>query len=536
MGAGFPYPPGRTIAVLLADPLADFTADDIVGIGYITEANINLADAYGEIGMTSAKHIGVTWQSIEPSPPDSSGHHYDWSGLDSSLRHFLDAGFNDFCILVKCCSEWGVCDKWIDEFEQCGRPLEQYEEDFHDWVVALVERYDGDGIDDMPGLWHPVLLYQIGSESQQFFYFQGCSRHTHLSDYLTFLRLAHHAVKEACEEAKVGLTAFLFSDFFDDFPDHETLRERVAVMDSIYWEELGDSLATYEFEFIAETLAADSLYDYVNFHPLSWYTGITGTVDFIDYLCDSIGIAHKPVVADDAISVPMYSKEGFVPHLPDHYDHIYRVLSDPDHEEYDLYYRWYRADQSRIATKFFVTALGKGVKRMWIETLEDWWWFRPFTPAWGYMGLVDTDWIFWVPYFRDYRPVSYTLELLKKRFKGYTEIERRAPGGPWTPLHVYEFSGKDNPLYCIWYDDYVDQLPEEPQGDTLNVLLADVFPPHHRISATKIITEPGMSEPERTVYTTDGNGDLVLPSVDETPVILEQIGKAPTIRKRQIPR
>jgi hypothetical protein len=38
------------------------------------------------------------------------------------------------------------------------------------------------------------------------------------------------------------------------------------------------------------------------------------------------------------------------------------------------------------------------------------------------------------------------------------------------------------------------------------------------------------------VYTTDGNGDLVLPSVDETPVILEQIGKAPTIRKRQIPR
>jgi len=35
---------------------------------------------------------------------------------------------------------------------------------YEKWLTAVVERYDGDGKDDMKGLQFPVLHYEIGNE------------------------------------------------------------------------------------------------------------------------------------------------------------------------------------------------------------------------------------------------------------------------------------------------------------------------------------------------------------------------------------
>jgi len=37
---------------------------------------------------------------------------------------------------------------------------------FKRFIAKMVERYDGDGIDDMPGLLYPIKYYEIGNEPE----------------------------------------------------------------------------------------------------------------------------------------------------------------------------------------------------------------------------------------------------------------------------------------------------------------------------------------------------------------------------------
>ena len=43
-------------------------------------------------------------------------------------------------------------------------PAPEHLEDYRRWVRALFERYDGDGVDDMPGLVAPVRHWVLGGE------------------------------------------------------------------------------------------------------------------------------------------------------------------------------------------------------------------------------------------------------------------------------------------------------------------------------------------------------------------------------------
>lgn len=60
------------------------------------------------------------------------------------------------------------------------------------FIKALVERYDGDGIDDMPDLRKPIKYWQVDNEPPH-----------GLRDYPEFLKITYLAIKEADPEAKV---------------------------------------------------------------------------------------------------------------------------------------------------------------------------------------------------------------------------------------------------------------------------------------------------------------------------------------------
>ncbi|MCD6358460.1 MAG: hypothetical protein J7L90_00630, partial [Dehalococcoidia bacterium] len=73
---------------------------------------------------------------------------------------------------------------------------------YKEFVSALVERYDGDGIDDMPGLELPIKYWEVSNEPgmQSGFnsFFNGSPE-----DYLEILKATYQAVKEADPDAKV---------------------------------------------------------------------------------------------------------------------------------------------------------------------------------------------------------------------------------------------------------------------------------------------------------------------------------------------
>lgn len=63
---------------------------------------------------------------------------------------------------------------------------------YRKFVMATVERYDGDGKSDMPGLKNPIKYWQVENEPPH-----------GLSDYAQFLKITYEAVKKADPEAKV---------------------------------------------------------------------------------------------------------------------------------------------------------------------------------------------------------------------------------------------------------------------------------------------------------------------------------------------
>jgi hypothetical protein len=63
---------------------------------------------------------------------------------------------------------------------------------FYQFVQDLVERYDGDGMNDMPGLTIPVTVWEFGNEPETF-----CGQYS-ASDYSTDLNIFKRAMKAAC--------------------------------------------------------------------------------------------------------------------------------------------------------------------------------------------------------------------------------------------------------------------------------------------------------------------------------------------------
>ncbi len=74
-------------------------------------------------------------------------------------------------------------------------------EAYANFVTKLVERYDGDSIDDMPGLTVPIKHWELMNEPEfqvDPIYFQGTA-----ADYVDTLKVTYQAVKQADPEASI---------------------------------------------------------------------------------------------------------------------------------------------------------------------------------------------------------------------------------------------------------------------------------------------------------------------------------------------
>ncbi|MFH0860759.1 MAG: hypothetical protein V1921_06120 [Candidatus Altiarchaeota archaeon] len=70
------------------------------------------------------------------------------------------------------------------------------------FVSKLVDRYDGDGVDDMPGLTLPIIYYEILNEpsmqEEDLTFFRGTP-----AEYVEIIRASYEAVKGTCPECRV---------------------------------------------------------------------------------------------------------------------------------------------------------------------------------------------------------------------------------------------------------------------------------------------------------------------------------------------
>ena len=165
-----------------------------------------------------AKEIGVDWQrgglrtpmwfTIQPDPANAL---YNWDALDRHVAN-LPPGMQQLQNIMVgrmpdrpaesrsprgARNNHSIADPLTETLSRYLQGSSYRPKDpqvFEGWVRAMVERYDGDGIDDMPGLTTPVSYWQIANEPTNA-----------PGGYEYLVELASTAIKEAAPEAKVVL-------------------------------------------------------------------------------------------------------------------------------------------------------------------------------------------------------------------------------------------------------------------------------------------------------------------------------------------
>jgi len=155
----------------------------------------------------------ANWQVIEPSRGN-----YNWTIIDNYVRSAQASGvqilftiwpFTDWDQLI-CNSDLpeepplpiGAAEKGKDPggFSELsrrrGKPCDMNV--YQDYLRFLVERYDGDGDNDMAGLRYPVKYWEVGNEPELDFFFQGTPQ-----DYFELLKITYETIKSIDPSARV---------------------------------------------------------------------------------------------------------------------------------------------------------------------------------------------------------------------------------------------------------------------------------------------------------------------------------------------
>jgi hypothetical protein len=161
----------------------------------------------------------VAWQKVEPAKG-----RYDFSQLDSVAEAAGEAGI-DTVVTIRALSEWGssrdIVEGYQETWEQQQRrprgkrsravaARSSYPQDVEAWLQMLrrmVERYDGDGEEDMPNLRCPIRYWQIENEIS----WQWVGP---MSSYVELLRKSRQAIRQADPQAKIVLGAITASQYF----------------------------------------------------------------------------------------------------------------------------------------------------------------------------------------------------------------------------------------------------------------------------------------------------------------------------------
>ena len=494
------------------------------GIEYMVPG---LAGLYAATGATWAKAApaGFDWGSIEPKAPIKGKHTYNWILPDTIIREYQQAGFRHFHIYTQARSPWASSEPLPPLGHPAFMPKPEYLDDYAEYLRNLVERYDGDGVDDMPGLRFPIRYWEIEAEWGTFW-------QSSVADYLQLLRLANRTIKAADPQAKIILQGFLLMGIFDGDPNLENLEAKKA--DPVHGAKVRQGLADLEV-----VLKHGDLFDIVEFHSLGDWSEIIGTTRFLRAAMRRNGY-EKPIWAGDinfTVSPMLWWGRPYYPYAAEQKPEIEKWIramkndSDPHHAEA---LRWFRAEQASFVAKKLVCCFGEGLAGANMGNLEDW----PFlsvlpniSGTGGFCGLTDIlrigppadglpkiagPRIPGMP-----RPAYWTLKLLIEKLSPYLASTRLDLG---KGVYAYRCHMPSRPSYqpgsvvVLWVDDGKGRLP----GDSRPQQRVSLATAAAGVRLQRIVTELGQEVPPPPVPVPVRDGCVSL-TLDDVPVLLEEL-------------
>ncbi len=421
----------------------------------------------------------IVWESVEPSPPaKANANTYDWSYPDSVVTAFQQAG-------AELQSMLSARSSWASDGEL---PKAEFLDDWERFVQAAVERYDRDGIDDMPGLLRPIRYWQLGNET----YGHGIP----IEAYVEFLARTHTAAQAAFAEVKIIAAEVTDVPRFLDTVDTVLIEQRARSL-----------LDLPAGLFMLGEVAAFVHYDVfiTHFNGLSRF--IPSTVWFWRTRMAEAG-SERLLWGGDAASGPLLGQDplGFRDKAVVARERaIMEILeTGPSHPDYAATEAWFRRVQAREAVRKPVAIVGSGVRHMYLTAASDWPTYE--MSAWRYQGLVDLA--------GKQRPALYAYRLAIEKIG---EAMDASPLDLGPGIFAFHWTTGDSMRYCLWADDADITDGNEP---AVTVRL----PVGSRATAVRLTTPPlAAGETEGIVETRPVMGGEVKLTLTPTPVFVEEL-------------
>ena len=432
----------------------------ILGIEY---APPQLAPAFSGSGAASAKPYPNEgdWQNIQSGPEAP----YNWSRIDRFVQAYQDAGFTHLTLMITARAFWAASDPPSLGHPGDFFPRPEYEDDYSAYVQAFVERYDLDGLDDMPDLSYPITLFGFEPEYSTFWPGEA-------ETYIRLLELAYPAVKAANPAAQVMAAGLLMTDVFNGYPTPAEVEARLQNPDPRIFDKSPADIALL--------LDHPELFDVLDFHSLGDYTEIPPTVLWLREQMGARGY-ERPTWIGDAfggtalngwgpVACPTRPNSGWLGHPATEADRC-RVAealealaseSDPGHQ---AAIDWIRAESAAGLVRKVVVAAGEGLAGINIGNVEDW---EPLMLTQGgagtspWQGMVDRNLL--ARAFQAYRPAYYALGQVGEVIQRYVSVERLSGFDPRT--YVYRFALDDGGTVIVAWADTGLWLPGEVMATT----------------------------------------------------------------------
>lgn len=481
----------------------------VVGVQHVSLADParteRVARMLAPIGApAAAPHCGhAGWGEMQPGADAE----VEFDRLDAFVRAFQTAGFRELQICLGTYSEWG-------SRAHSGRlravipvPRPEHMDAFARWVGALVERYDGDGIQDMPGLRHAVRVYALGRV------FSGIGD-DFTQAYLAMLERAHRAAHAASPDVLLAHAAFLTTGALRELPGDGSYEAAFA--------SISERVSSRRLADLRRILDRPDLFDALNVHALGDATEIDAILAWLRWEADRRGY-FKPVIVSETAPAPLIgwgpatrcegpaTELGLVLYPAVESDRcrlagFFRELVEGRPEAV----AWARARAASDLVKKVIVAADRGAWWLNAAPIEDaaWWQGPAFQAAagispWG--GLLDVQ-------RAEPRPAFWALHQLLRQLRGRERVRRLALG--LSDVRLYALEGRAGRAWIGWYESGGVALPGEPAPTR-----AVSFP----TGARRVRVEPVIARAEQATpgsHALDSPGGIARIELTTTPVIV----------------
>lgn len=246
---------------------------------------------FGSLRCTGASWVrsDIDWERVEPV--NTTPANYNWAHPDRSAGANRDAGLNVILTLEE-------APEWASTFE--NGPIDKVGvEELAEFMKAVAERYDGDGIDDAEGI--IVNHFELYNEPDAGTFAGGGNSHwgNDGDKYAAMLKAVYPAIKEANPNAKVLFGGIAY-DWFNDW--------------GLLPSEPTDNPGPFVRTFLSDVLTAlgdnpGQYFDYMVFHQYPTFApvwtddggpGLTQKTAAIREVLTSFGIGDKPIMITES--------------------------------------------------------------------------------------------------------------------------------------------------------------------------------------------------------------------------------------------